>query len=134
MISTEFNTVLSLTKDQDIFKKMMFKMRMMENKEVSANQIQSRKHIKQRMKKNVWEILFWKLKMVINLKAVSGLCYIMVALKKIDIVKKIFIVEIEDGNEVYIPKELSQDHYPASYRYYDSLISMTQTGISESKK
>lgn len=43
-------------------------------------------------------------------------------LKKIEVAKKLFIIEIEQGNEVLIPKELSQNDLPFSFTYYDAIF------------
>jgi len=50
------------------------------------------------------------------------LLYIMVINKKIEIVKKLFIMDIEIGNVMQIPRELSQEALPASFRFYDPII------------
>jgi len=38
------------------------------------------------------------------------------------------------GNDVYIPKDLSQDHLPCSYRYYDPIIQMILDAIDDERK
>ena len=38
------------------------------------------------------------------------------------------------GTETFIPKELSQDQYAASYRYYDSILQMVLYKCSEQRK
>lgn len=48
-----------------------------------------------------------KLNLLIKLKAVRDEVYIRVLLKRIDIAKEIFLMNIELGLETYIPKELS---------------------------
>ena len=38
------------------------------------------------------------------------------------------------GNEVAIPYDLSQDKYPASYRYYDSILMLIQEKINMDRR
>lgn len=61
----------------------------------------------------------------------TGIFYLMGILKYIEIVKEIFIMEMQYGNVVIIPKELSQDHFPQSFRYYDPIIRIIQTNMCE---
>ena len=55
-------------------------------------------------------------------------------LKKIQIAKKLFIINIEEGSEALIPKELSQKCMPQSFRYYDATIKIVQDMISDELK
>lgn len=57
--------------------------------------------------------------------AVGGLIdifYIKCTLRKISLMKKLFVLELEQGQEVFIPKDLTCDNYPFSYHYYDPII------------
>lgn len=40
-------------------------------------------------------------------------------------------MQIEDGDEVYIPRELSQDNLPSSFRFYDPIMVSVQYMCSE---
>lgn len=42
-------------------------------------------------------------------------------------------MDVEDGGEVYIPKELSQDHLPYSFRYYDPILNLIMDNFDEEK-
>jgi hypothetical protein len=48
-----------------------------------------------------------KLKMCINLKSLSGFTLLDAILQKIQLTKEIFMLDIEDGLEIFIPRELS---------------------------
>lgn len=50
--------------------------------------------------------------------------FIKCSLLRIDLIKQKFILELEQGQEVFIPSELSCDSYPVSFRYYDPIIQM----------
>ena len=45
-----------------------------------------------------------------------------------------FLAEIEQGMEVYIPDDLRVDKYPKSYRYYDFILRLIQETISVEKQ
>ena len=53
---------------------------------------------------------------------------------KIQLTKQIFIQDIEEGLETIIPKELSQSRLPYSCRYYDPILAILQSGISDDRK
>lgn len=44
------------------------------------------------------------------------------------------MIDIEDGNQVFIPYLLSQDQLPYSMRYYDPIIAIVQENISDELK
>jgi hypothetical protein len=66
--------------------------------------------------------LFEILSLIINLKSISGILHVNAVLIKIEQAKKLFVMDISEGTEVFIPKDLSQDQLPISFRYYDPLI------------
>jgi hypothetical protein len=45
--------------------------------------------------------------MCINLKALRGIMMLNAMLRKIQLQKELFVLDIEDGNEIYIPSTLS---------------------------
>ena len=52
-------------------------------------------------------------------------------LKRIQIAKELFTLEIEQGSEAFIPVELSQKSLPLSFRFYDPILKMVRELISE---
>lgn len=48
--------------------------------------------------------------------------------------KQSFLLHFEQGNEVMIPEELSQDDMPLSFRYYDPIIILIQERLSQNKR
>jgi hypothetical protein len=54
-------------------------------------------------------------------------------IQKIKILKELFVLDLEQGIEVHIPKILSQQSLPYSFRYYDPVIQMVQSIVSEQK-
>lgn len=71
---------------------------------------------------------------MINLGMISGPRYIEAVIERIHLTKSQFILDLEQGNEVIIPKEINQDFLPASYRYYDSILLMIQENITLEQK
>ena len=70
------------------------------------------------------------LNLLLNLKCVQGILYIHLCLEKIKITKELFLAEIEDEIESFIPSALSQDSLPMSFRYYDHILAMVAENIS----
>ena len=62
--------------------------------------------------------------MMINMKLINGPRYLETILKKLELVKDLFLMDLEIGEEVLIPRELSQDMLPYSFRYYDYLLQL----------
>ena len=58
----------------------------------------------------------------------------MASLKKIEIAKRLFIFEVEDGTEAFIPWDLSMERFPQCMRFYDPIIGMLQENISKEIK
>ena len=54
--------------------------------------------------------------------------------KLIEIQKDIFMLDIQQGQESFIPQELSQDHLPASYKFYDPIVQIIESSISDDRK
>ena len=72
--------------------------------------------------------------MIVDLKALSAIDFIKFNLKKIEIAKDMFVKEIEHGEEVFIPSEMTQDSYPVSMRYYDPILVYLQNHMSFDQK
>ena len=43
-------------------------------------------------------------------------------------------MEVEQGSEVFIPRELAQKQLPLSFRFYDPILKMVQELICDDKK
>ena len=82
----------------------------------------ARKKVVDNMNSNLQREILLKLKMTLGIKAISGILYVEALIKKIELVKQILIYDVEQGNESFIPKELSQDNLPLSFRFYDPII------------
>ena len=75
-----------------------------------------------------------KLRFIIGVGGLNDIFFIKAILKKKAVVKEKFVLELEQGQEVYIPKDLTQDHLPASFRYYDPIIQISNNLISKQSK
>lgn len=60
--------------------------------------------------------------------------FIKAALLRKSIVKRIFVLDLEHNQEVYIPSELTCEIYPFSFRYYDPIIQITNHLFSHKQK
>lgn len=77
---------------------------------------------------------YHKLDMIIKLKAIRGKYYLIALLQKIALSKELFLIEVQEGKETFIPKELSQDFLPYSFRYYDPVLAIIQESIQSTTK
>ena len=66
------------------------------------------KFLSQKMKRTGDSNLYDTLSLVLNLKSLPGILHVKATLIKIDQAKKLFIMDMSDGCEVFIPKDLSQ--------------------------
>ena len=48
--------------------------------------------------------------------------------------KEIFIKEIEQGSEVYIPREMNLNGFSASMKFYDPILIYMQNNMSDDQK
>ena len=55
-------------------------------------------------------------------------------LKKIELVKRKFVMELELGQEVLIPRELSQNNLSYSFRFFDPIFHIVQEMMDPKKK
>ena len=60
--------------------------------------------------------------------------YVKVMIYKINLVKQNFVLELEWGKEVFIPKSLAIQIYPINFRFYDSIMNIIQENISKPTK
>jgi hypothetical protein len=72
--------------------------------------------------------------MLQSIKTFSGVFLIMAILKRIEISKKLFLIDIEQGREVFIPNDLQQKKLPMTFRYFDPILQYIQESISKEKK
>lgn len=75
-----------------------------------------------------------KCKILINMKAIRDLLFIKCALMKTQLAKELFVLEIEQSRESYIPNELAQDHLPMNFWYYDAILMYVQDLVSQETK
>ena len=65
-----------------------------------------------------------KIMLFYKLRVLKGPLFVRIALKRIELAKELFVMEIEQGREVLIRNSLSQDSLPYSYRYYDFIFGL----------
>ena len=73
------------------------------------------------------------LKFFVNLKIARGMLYIRFLQEKIRISKKLFLIELELGEETLICKDMQLEHLPKSYHYYDGILNYIKESISKEK-
>ena len=75
-----------------------------------------------------------QIKLLINFNTFKGMHYIKASLLKTKLAREIFIADIEQGREIYIPDEISIERYPVSFRFYDSTIKLVRNMLSDDIK
>ena len=65
------------------------------------------------------------------MRAIHHVLFLKMALAKIKLAKELFILDLEQGNEVFIISELSQHSFPMSMCYYDSLLNYCHEFVSQ---
>ena len=115
-IKNNFKNILKKNECNDIFKDIC------KNKTLVYEQKDYSKFLKSKIKVKSRRIMLDKLRMLLNLKLLSGVVFIQTLLRRIELTKEIFVSEIEQGKEVFICSDLSQDQLPKSFRYYDSIL------------
>ena len=71
-----------------------------------------------------------KFQLITDLRAVKGIEFIKFNLKKIELAKEIFLKELENGQDVFIPSEMSQEKLPLSMKFYDPILMYCQSNMS----
>ena len=69
--------------------------------------------------------------MIYKFQLMRGEYFLKLMLLRIKVAKDLFIIEIEQENEVHIPRELSQSDLPLSFSYYNAIIQIVNDHISE---
>jgi hypothetical protein len=105
-----------------------------QNKSVIFEQKDYKRFLDNKINYKSRKILFNRLNLYLKLGILSESVYIMVLLRRIELSKELFIIELEQGKEVFISKDLSQDNLPKSFRYYDYILQMVQENISQDRK
>ena len=68
------------------------------------------------------------------LKTLRGVLQIKSVLKLIELQKKLFVNEIEFGQEVFIPHRLCDPSLPKSFMFYDPIVLIIQDLVSDERK
>ena len=94
-------------------------------------EVDPKKFIKMKMALNKAIKVLRVLRMALSLRVCSGLTYLKCLLLRINLNRTMFIVEVEQGAETFIPDDLSQSSLPYSMRYYDAILAMIQERFSD---
>lgn len=80
------------------------------------------------------EEMVGKINMVMRMRVLQDMFFIKALLLKIELVKRRFVLELEQGSETYIPSDLSCRDLPISFRFYDPVLRMVNTLIDPNTK
>lgn len=71
---------------------------------------------------------------MINCSELIDIFFIQSSLKRINLIKQKFVLELEQGQETFIPNTLSLDSYPMSMHFYDPILMITNSLFSQESK
>lgn len=85
---------------------------------------------------NELKVTMNKLRLIYNLRLVNGPIFIILELEITKLMKSIFMLQMENGNEAVIPKPLMMagQRLPQSYHYYDWIYAIANNNINEVTK
>ena len=75
-----------------------------------------------------------KITFIKTFKILKGELYNYLLMRIIELVRELFVLDFERGNEVWVPYELSLDQYPQSFHYYDPIMHIIRDNIREHKR
>lgn len=75
-----------------------------------------------KFKRMQWSAQLRKVKFILGVGGLVDDFYLKAIILKTELQKQLFVLELEQGQEVYIPNELSCDSYPQGFRFYDPII------------
>ena len=84
-----------------------------------------------KFKRMQWNASLRKVKFMLGVGGLVDDFFLMAVIKKIELQKAMFVLELEQGQEVYIPNELSCDSYPQGFRFYDPIIQIVNHLFSQ---
>ena len=61
-----------------------------------------------------------------DLSTIDPLMFVQIKKKQIELAREIYILDIEQGQEVFIMPELSQQTLPKSFNFYDPILKIIQ--------
>jgi len=92
------------------------------------------KSIKNDIKRNLLIRHHGNLNMCISMKAVRKLEYVLCLIKRIEIAKQLFVIDIEQGTEVFIPPDLRMNTFPLSFQFNDPILMIIHSRMSDDRK
>ena len=70
---------------------------------------------------------------MLNFRAVNKINFVQCLIKRIDLAKRLFIMDIEEGSEVYIPNDLRNDKLPMSFQFYDPIMNIVLLKMADDR-
>ena len=87
-----------------------------------------------KFRKKILETQLDNVRFILAIGGLSDIFFIIATLRKYDLLKQLFVLELEQGQEVFIPPQLSCDKFPLSFQYYDPIIQIVNQLFSSDSK
>ena len=103
---------------------------------LSKNQMQfDIDHVtKYKVERVIAEGVYINLRLIMSMKCVKHILFVKVALKRIELAKYIFILDMQQGKQIYIPSELQVDQFSQGLRFYDLTLNMLEEALTSEIK
>ena len=69
------------------------------------------------------------LNMACKLRGLKNIAYLKAILKRIDLARELFMMDVQQMEPTQIPTDLKQSDLPFSMRYYDPIIAIVQENV-----
>lgn len=87
-----------------------------------------------KVRKIIIELELNRLNCMMQMGMLNGLPFLHASRRKIALVRELTTLELEQGKEILIPKQLSQDHLSFSFRFYDPITRILKCSMSKARK
>lgn len=130
----QLQQLCSKNREKDLFRNLMRNINLKDNATNFGLCFEEAEIAREIMQTNVNQKKFYLANLIVNLKLMKGEFFFKALLMKIQLSKELFRLRIQNGTEVLIPKDLSMDHLPLSFWYYDPILALVQDNLSSHRK
>ena len=89
------------------------------------------RRVKKNFDKNQLLYTLNKITMFLGLGVLQGVQYVKALLQKISLVKQIFMISLQQEDDVQLPQEINLRDYPMSFSYYDHIFIYISQNINK---
>lgn len=91
-------------------------------------------YVNYKFEKKTKEIILNKIRLLMNMKIISGDIFVKSIISKIEILKELLILDVQLGMAVYLCDEFNMNQLPLSFRYYDPILRIILKGLNPQRQ